>query len=537
MASKCILVQNIAGSMGRSNIVKVGLSDSLNMYPETQSLSEHSTQLLMRSADGASLFCEDSLDGPCRGLYRVSRGRAETGSEPALYGVFGNKLYLFDKDGSAKEIASIQTNSSECRMVETGGYNNAHPHLVIVDGVNCYAVDVTLPVASQRTDFRQIVLPVRPNDPTTRIKPSCVAYLFSYLICNDKDTDAFYTSIQYPFEVLDANNHIDYDIWRLGSTNNVGFITYSEWCTDNTTALCSNGSKLYTFGPRSWQAFSYNDDKKYPFSSPDNAAGNIGIKAVRSLAMLGHTALWLGASDIGENAVYMITDTSLERVSTGDLERELMQMAHPENAYSSIWQEHRHVFYSLTFEDSDLTYVYDVTEGKWHRRASYDENNDLRFWRYSHAVFAYNRTMVASGNNLCFLDENRYTEHDGRRILKMRRGGVLTSNDQPFFIDSLEVICNQGQQTTAMSSLVTGQPVVPETPGRNPRVSIRYSWDGATWSDYEDCYLGPLGVYTWGTVLWQLGMGRFFTLEISTTEPVPFAIENLKVAWCQGSNF
>ena len=518
------LVQNIAGSLSRSNIVKVGLGDALNMYAETQNPTEHSTTLLMRSVSGERLMCS-GLDGSCRGLYRVSRG---IDGKPALYGVFGNVLYLFHEDGTKDVIQRIESSGTECRMVETGGYGSAHPHLVIVDGFGCYAVDVTLSVPDQVSDFRPIELPHRVNDEYTNIKPTHVAYLYGYLVINDEGTDAFYTSIQYPFETTDSLGNIDYDIWRLASTGNVGFITYSEWCPDNTTALCSNGSKLYTFGPRSWQAFSFNDDKNNPFSSPDNAAGNIGIKAPASLAMLGQTALWLGSSDIGENGVFMVRDTELRRVSTGDLERELSQVVNPEEAYASIWQEHRHVFYSITFETSKVTYVYDVTEDKWHRRGSYDEKNNLTYWRYSHATFAYNRTMVAAGDSLCYMDENTYEEHDGRVILKMRRGGMLTSNDMPFFIDSAEIVCNNGQHSynDSYGNLEL-----------NPRISIRYSWDGATWSDYEDYYLGKIGEYEWTTVAWKLGMGKFFTLEISTTEKIPFCIENLKVSFEPCANF
>ena len=50
-----------------------------------------------------------------------------------LYGVFGHKLYLFEKDGSYHAIADILTTGTECRMTETGGYGDAHPHLVITD--------------------------------------------------------------------------------------------------------------------------------------------------------------------------------------------------------------------------------------------------------------------------------------------------------------------------------------------------------------------------------------------------------------------
>jgi hypothetical protein len=252
--------------------------------------------------------------------------------------------------------------------------------------------------------------------------------------------------------------------------------------------------------------------------------------------MLGYTTIWLGSSDIGEDGVFMLSDTKLTRISTGDLERELTQIENPENAYASLWQEHKHVFYSLTFEDSKITYVYDVTENAWHRRASYDVQNKLTYWRYNHAVFAYGKTMVACGNELCYMDEHKFTEHDDRKILKMRRGGVLTSNDQPFFIDSLELICNQGQQQTKLSNLVTGAIEQPQT-DLNPKIVVRYSWDGGDWSDYEDYYLGKVGNYQYNTVMWHLGFGSYFTLEVSTTEPIPFCIENCKIAWQQSGMF
>lgn len=529
MANRCLLVQNMAGSLSRSNIVKVGLGDSLNMFVETQDPTDHSTAIIVRSASGQRLFCDREFDGECRGMYCVPRG---IGGKPTLYAVFGQKLYLVGENGSAMEVADIYTSGTEVRMCTTSGYGSAHPHLVLVDGLNCYAVDATLPLASQRMDFRMIELPHKVDDEMTRIQPTHIAYLFGYLIINDKDTDAFYTSYHFPFETTTADSQIDYDIWRLSSTAGVGYITYSEWSPDNTVALCSNGSKLYTFGQRSYQYFSYNNDYNIPFTCPDNCAGNVGIKAVRSLAMLGDTMLWLGANDVGESGVFMMSGGKIERVSTGDLERELVQMKFPENAYSSIWQEHRHVFYSITFEDSKMTYVYDLSERAWHRRSSYDTKYNQTFWRYSHAAYAYGKTMVATDNRLCCMDEDRFEEHDGRKILKMRRGGCLTSNDQPFFIDSAEVIVNNGQQQTRFFNLVNNDPLSqPEDPDLNPRVVFRYSWDGGNFCDYFDGFLGKVGEYEWSTTIWELGRGRYFTLEVSTTEKIPFTIQNLKIAW------
>lgn len=575
MASQVKLIENIAGTISKSNLVKVGLGEAVNMFVEQQQNSnEKSTSLVMRSAMGEVLA--QNITGKCRGMYRVSRGYD---NKPVLYAVYDTTLYLIDSNNDAISIGTINSYTTECHMTETGGYGSAHPHLIIVDGTSVYAVNTGLSIGDQQLDLKRIDLPYRVNSTTEYIKPTHCAYLYGYLIVNDAGTDAFYTSYQYPFEISNSESDSFYeereqfitwwsglddatkeqykagqiqdqyyteykdfidgnaddtpevnDIFRVHTVEfaNYGFITYSEWCPDNTIALCSNGSKLYTFGERSWQVFSYNDDKNNPFTSPDNAAGNVGIKAPNSLAMLGNTVLWLANSDIGDNGVFMIKDTELTRISTQDIERELTQLSNLETGYASIWQEHQHVFYSLTFEDAKKTYVYDVTENAWHYRASYDSKNHLTYWRYNHATYAYSKIYVGTTNALAYMDENKYTEHDGKVIYKMRRGSVLTSNDQPFYIDSAEIICNNGQLSFDNHY---------DNIEMNPRISIRYSWDGATFSDYEDYYMGKLGRYDYSTVIWQLGMGSYFTLEVSTTEPIPFAIENLKVAYSPTSMF
>lgn len=572
MANSVKLIQNIAGGISKSNLVKVGLGESINCYPELQNTSEHSCDILNRTVEGEVLAV--NIPGKCRGMFRVSRGYD---NRPVLYTVYDNSLYLIKSDNSYIKIGDIPSYGTECHMCETGGYGSAHPHLIIVDGTSVYAVNTGLSVGDQQTDFKSIALPTRINTDSTPIKPTHCAYLYGYLVVNDAGTDAFYTSYQYPFEISDSEPESFYqmrelfniwwlslddetklkykngeiadqyysqykefidgtaddtpemnDLFRIGTVQfaKYGFVTYSEWSPDNTIALISNGSKLYTFGERSIQIFSYNDDMNNPFTSPDSAAMNVGIKATNSLCTVGDKTLWLGSSDIGENGVFMITDTQVERVSTQDIEREIKELKDIEAAYSSIWQEHQHTFYSITFEQSNKTYVYDIAEKAWHYRASYDSNNKLIYWRYNHATFAYNKVYVGTNNALCYLDENKYTEHDGKVILKLRRGGVVTNDDRPFYIDELKIITNNGQHS--FNNQYTNKEL-------NPRVSFRYSWDGATWSDYEDAYLGKIGDYSYETVLFGCGYGRYFTLEVSTTEPIPFSLHNLQISYSPGS--
>ena len=104
----------------------------------------------------------------------------------------------------------------------------------------------------------------------------------------------------------------------------------------------------------------------------------------------------------------------------------------------------------------------------------------------------------------------------------------MTSNDQPFYIDEIELIVNNGQHSFDNHY---------DNMELNPRVSIRNSWDGSLFSDYEDAYLGKIGRYDWITSFYNMGMGKYFTLEISTTENIPFSIQNLKISWSPTSIF
>ena len=154
MASSVKLISNIAGGITKSNIAKVGLGESVNMYPEIQSQGDTSCTILNRTIQGEVLAT--SLNGRCRGMYRVSRGYD---NKPTLYAVYGNSLYLINKDNTYNFIATIPSYASECHMTETGGYGSAHPHLIIVDGTSVYAVNTGLSIGDQQMDFKSIKLP------------------------------------------------------------------------------------------------------------------------------------------------------------------------------------------------------------------------------------------------------------------------------------------------------------------------------------------------------------------------------------------
>lgn len=346
--SRVNLIDNIVGGQEVSDIRIANLSESVNMYIETQGDGSSATSLL-RSINGSTKLTDVDRDNrKCRGIFEASRG---ADGFPVLFAVFGPRLYcITNVDGQyvATEIYSSLTNTDEpVSMCETGGEGSAYPHLIVVDGANVIACNTELSPEDMRDPSldgcRSIALPYRvrqddPELPTQRIIPTHCAYMYGYLVVNDSGTDAFYTSYQYPFERILPNteSYIDYDIFMIDSVRptevgykDYGFVTYSEWSPDNTTALVSNSTLLYTFGPKSTQIFTYNSDVEAPFVSPTNAANSIGIKAVRSLACVGDYVFYLGASSIGENGIYYWRGNQLTKISTPDIERHISKMKNP----------------------------------------------------------------------------------------------------------------------------------------------------------------------------------------------------------------
>lgn len=527
------LVSNLVGSWNKSDVRLANLSEAVNMYVETQGDGATAPSIL-RSIQGTSLLMKIS-DRPCRGLFECARG---SDGFPLLFAVFGTSIYVIkleEGEWNYYEIYNQLTNvDTPVGMCETGGEGSAHPHLVVVDGANVICCNTELSVSDMRDPAadgcRTIALPYRirqedKDNPSQRIVPTHCAYCYNYLIVNDAGTDAFYISYQYPFERTDSNDQIDYDIFMINSTRpgevgykDYGFITYAEWSPDNITALCSNATLLYTFGPKSTQIFTYNSDVDAPFVSPTNAANSIGIKAVRSLAMVGDYVFYLASSSIGENGIYYWQGNKLTRCSTPDIERLISGFKNPSDAVGQCWLENGHTFYAITFIDDDYTLVYDLLENRWHRRSTKDQwNNAHHAWRPQFALLHQSKLMFGTKDGaLIYLDQKKFDEYDGRPMLRVRRSGMLFDNYVSFFLDNLRLVCNKGDF---------------DDPDIVPKIMMRYCDEGGAWSNQEMGLLGKQGQYGYDVEWYNLGLHRIMCVEVSVSDPVNFAIMGGKIQY------
>lgn len=510
------LVQNIVGGTAKSDLAKLGQSYTLNMFVETMNENENYVYKCLRPIKGYKKIC--NISGKCRGMFTCSNGY---NNKPITYAVFDRNLYLIlENTNTAYRIGELAAGTDPVHFAETGNRDGFHSHLVIVDGNYCYAVDTQIKPANQMEDFCVIDLPYTNYEAGTKIHPTHIAYLYGYLVVNDTNTDSFYISYQFPFERNDDNNKLDKNIFQVGSEEwgYTGQSLQAYWSPDNTIALISNGSRLYTFGDRSYQMFQYTSDLNVPFNSPDTAAYPIGLKAVNSLCQLGSTVVWLGSSDIGNNGIYVLQGgTQATRVSTPEIEREISKYKTVKDATAQIWQDNQHIFYCISFPSANTTYCYDLTEQVWSNRCSLNTKNEKVVWRYNFS------TMNANGNiwqsfegGIAEQVEDNWTEHDGTPILRLRRGGIIQSDYTSFIVDYIEIMTNNGQYEYI-------------NPDVDAKMLMRFSTDGSTWSDVESVEIGKTGDYDFDCVFYNFGLAKVFTIELSCSDNIPFALYGIKI--------
>jgi hypothetical protein len=186
----------------------------------------------------------------------------------------------------------------------------------------------------------------------------------------------------------------------------------------------------------------------------------------------------------------------------------------PQTAVGFTYQQGGHVFYVLTF--SDLTLVYDITTGKWHKRIS-----DLEArWRVNNYVWidTWRKHLVGDfeDGNIYTLEPDTYDE-DGAILRRRAQGAPLWNGGLHMRVDEFMLDIETGV------GLVTGQ-------GSDPQVVLDWSSNGGkTWSNQLWRSFGKMGEYDEQVRWHMLGRHRQFTPRITITDPVPVRISGAYV--------
>ncbi len=449
----------------------------INWYPEIDPTPGTAATLALYPTPGLLDYLTPGPVAPVRGLY-VSPSFPEK-----LYAVVGSSVYSIVESPTlaATLLGSLNSSVNPISMSDNG------ITLLIVDGPNGYTVDLAAGT------FAVIADPAFYGS-------ARVVYVDGFFCLNKPDTQQFYISGLYAV-TWDA---LDFDV-------------KAAW-PDKLVATWANNRELWLMGQYTteiWHNQPLYDAQgllEFQFQRLGNAFMQHGCASPYSLSKIGETFAWVGTDERGAASIWIANGYAPQKISTTAIDYELSTYESVADAIGFTYRSGGHEFYQVTFPIADKTWVYDITTGLWHERASMDVFGDLHRHRANCFVEFRGQLLVGDYQNgqIYEYDAETYTD-DGAAIPRIRRCPHILANRKRVIHSSVQVVFEPGV------GLQTGQ-------GTDPQAMLRWSNDGgSTWSNEHWTGIGAVGQYETRAEWHRLGMSRDRVYELRITDPV-FAV-------------
>lgn len=454
--------------------------NSPNPQAPTMEIAEAKTELGLLGAPGL-LSLNSAYSGQVRG------GWVLPGNTQAIF-VIGATVVLATANGTGSSaVFAFSTLGMMATSVGTVAIrdNGAGKIVVIVDGTTTlYVYNIATGVFG-------------PFVGANYLGSTNVCELDGWFVFNQPGTQKFFTSPNY------WNGTADFDGTYFALKDN---------SQDNLVSLVQNSREIWLIGETTTEPWYNAGGVNFPFSRVDGAMMQIGCAAAQSVARTGKGLIWLGRSERGENSVVMTEGYQYKVITTPAVSWALNQYSVVSDAIGYTYTEEGHEFYVLLLPTADATWVYDLTTGYWHQRASFDPaTGQFHRQRVNTLVnFAGLRVGGDYANGRIYAQSRKYFADDQYPLVALRRA--------PHVWDKAERnrVLNSRLQLEFYpgAGLATGQ-------GSNPQAMLRWSNDGGlTWSNERWRPIGQIGE-TKSRVIWRrMGAARDRVYEVRVSDPV-----------------
>lgn len=475
----------------RSN--DVSSQRSVNLYPEIVDDTEAKSKYILIGTPGSRLYKDlsDITTGNCRGLYSVSAKKNVTSAITArTFGVYGNKLIEIVSETLAIEHATISDLSSRISFCDTGEF------LVFVDGSNMYSFNLDTSITSETT------LPFK--------SPIKVLFINNRVIAINTD------------ETIDIIRNYNKFYWSdLNKPNDWNAIDWAsaEGSGDPITSISKKQGEVWLFGPQSFEVWRGTVNPNKPYSRVGGSFGEIGIGSIDSSSEIVENIFWLGSSRAGKNQVYKSNGYNADRISTHAIEKALDDAGvTTTDAVGFTYQQEGHIFYILTLVQADQTWVYDLTTGQWHERATRDPRlNELHKWAPLFSTFGNETVLVGNSNGpqILELDLNQYIDYNFNA--PNNQIPIVRIRQSPTYWEALKQVFHREFQLDVES----GVGIQELLQGNDPQIMLQYSDDGGhSFSSENWTSLGKIGEYSKRVKWRRLGRSRERVYRVTVSDPV-----------------
>lgn len=454
-----------------SRSTAVADQECINLFAETNEVEGAQSQRSYYGTAGLAVFCTFPSN-PTRGSIEAN-GRMFSVCDTTLYEVFSDGTFTaigdVDSDGRPASIAA------------------SNIQLLIVSAGRAFCFTLATNTLLEVTGLLAAV-------------PLQVEYSDGYFIVCFQSSNKFQVS-----DILDGT------VWPGIQVNAVSVFP------ENVISIIVNHRELWVMGKRHIQPYA-NTGSDEIFDPIGGALMEIGTAATFARNRIDNTIFWISEDERGARQAWRASGYTPQRISTHAVETAWSSYPTLETAVSYAYQDAGHLFWVVYIPNTDCTWVFDVAENLWHKRAQWVEPNFFPHPSWNH-VYAFGKHLVGDWQTGKLYDMSMdYLDNAGTKIRRLRRSPTLGSEMQYITHVSLTVDFDTGQ---------TPQPPFVDGNG-NPRPAqamLRWSDDrGKTWSNEHILGCGFAGEYRTRVIWWRLGVSRYRIYELSMTDPIPWAV-------------
>jgi hypothetical protein len=402
--------------------------------------------------------------------------------EDNMYVVCNNKIYSVDKTLAVSLLGTIGTSSGYVGITA-----NSARQIIFIDGDKGYLYD--LPT----TTFSQITAAGFPD------KPETVTFLDGYFIITVNASNKFHIS-------------------GLNDGNTWDALKFAEFVSkpNNIIASAILHRRLFLFGTTGTEIWYDAGGTDFPLSRDNNLLLEYGCAARGSVAVGYQKLFWLAGDENGVGSVMMTDGTQPMPISTPEVDYVIQKYSNPSDAVSLIYKINGHIFYELSFQQDNHTWIYDATANLWHEGSTLSGDRKIA----SCHTFFNNKHYIGSRNSAKIYELSAsYYDDDGEAILRERICGHFADPHMRLI-----------RITRFNLDVIPGIANIINSEYEDPTIWLSFSKDGGkTYSNEIPQSMGRIGERLKRIIWRRLGVARDWIFRIRFYGKNPFYILNASI--------
>lgn len=394
----------VAGSYTAASITQDD-QECINYYCEVDPMKNPGTKQMGVSGERGvialyptpgTISLAQLLAAEVRGIYTVTGGNI-------MIAVSGNYVYSVNSSFVAIQIGTLLGSSGQVSMIDNG------VSVYLVDGQNRYAYGLTTGIFSVLADGA--------FNGADR--------------CGTVDTFIFYNNPQTSqWGCTNALSSVSSGLnlaSMIGSPNNI-------------VSIFNTNREVFLLGEKYSEPWINVGNFPFPFSVIPGTSMQHGCAAKHSVARFGESFAFLAQDDRGKAIVVMMKGYQPERISNFALENSMTQYSKISDAIAFSYQQAGHEFYVIIFPTADITWVYDLASGYWHKWLSMDANGVFHRHRSNCCAVFQGKIVVGDyQNGMLYQVSQSVATDNGAAIKSLRRARHMTDDLKRVFHRSLQL--------------------------------------------------------------------------------------------------